>query len=70
MRWSFRVQEYDIGFGVRVRIMQDGGSREEDVLPVERFDNVDTIEGSWVADEDRRTPAAGWRMRIVGNYSG
>ena len=54
MRWSFRVQEYDIGFGVRVRIMQDGGSREEDVLPVERFDNVDTIEGSWVADEDRR----------------
>ena len=52
MRWSFRVQGYDIGFGVRVRIMQDGGSREEDVLAVERYDNVDTIEGSWVADED------------------
>ncbi len=25
---------------------------QEDVLPVERYDNVDTIEGSWVADED------------------
>ena len=53
MRWSFRVKDFDIGFGVRVRIMQDGGSVEEDVLPVERYDNVDTIEGSWVADEDR-----------------
>ncbi|CAD7931989.1 unnamed protein product [Amoebophrya sp. A120] len=53
MRWSFRVKDFDIGFGVRVRVMQDGGSVEEDVLPVERYDNVDTIEGSWVADEDR-----------------
>jgi len=53
MRWSFRVKDYDVGFGVRVRVMQDGGSVEEDVLPVERFDNADTIEGSWVADEDR-----------------
>ncbi len=26
MRWSFRVKDFDIGFGVRVRVMQDGGS--------------------------------------------
>ena len=26
---------------------------EEDILPVERFDNTDTVEGSWIADEDR-----------------
>ncbi|CAD7977146.1 unnamed protein product [Amoebophrya sp. A25] len=55
MRWSFRVKDFDIGFGVRVRVMKDGGSVEEDVLPVERYDNVDTIEGSWVADEDSTT---------------
>merc|ERR1719199_1737490 len=54
MRWSFRCKEHDVGFGVRLRVMQDmGGSKEEDVLPVERYDNSDTIEGSWVADEDR-----------------
>lgn len=53
MHWSFRVKDHDVGFGVRLRVMQDGGSREEDVLPLERFDNTDTVEGSWVADEDR-----------------
>jgi len=54
LQWSFRVQEKDIGFGVRVRKMQDfGGSVEEDILPVEKFDNADTVEGSWIADEDR-----------------
>ena len=26
---------------------------EEDILPVEKFDNTDTVEGSWIADEDR-----------------
>ena len=53
MRWSFRVKDYDVGFGVRLRLMRDGGAFEEDVLPLERFDNGDTIEGSWVADADR-----------------
>lgn len=53
VRWSFRVKDLDIGFGVRCRVMQDGGSREDDILGVEKFDNSDTIEGSWVADEDR-----------------
>lgn len=53
VQWSFRVKEYDIGFGVRIRVMQDGGSVEEDILGVEKFDATDTIEGSWTADEDR-----------------
>lgn len=53
LRWSFRVKDHDIGFGVRMRVQQWGGSREDDVLEIERFDNADTITGSWVADEDR-----------------
>lgn len=48
------MQDKDVGFGVRIRKMQDyGGSVEEDILPVEKFDTEDTIEGSWIADEDR-----------------
>jgi len=53
LRWTFRVKDYDIGFGVRVRVQQWGGSKEEEVLAVERYDSVDTVSGSWVADEDR-----------------
>jgi len=53
LRWTFRVKDYDIGFGVRVRVQVWGGSKEEEVLPVERYDNVDTVSGSWVADADR-----------------
>merc|ERR1740123_1077176 len=53
LRWTFRVKENDIGFGVRMRVQEWGGSREEEVLPVERYDCADTISGSWVADEDR-----------------
>lgn len=53
LRWTFRVKDYDVGFGVRVRVQEWGGSKEEEVLPVERYDSVDTVSGSWVADEDR-----------------
>jgi len=53
LRWTFRVKDYDIGFGVRMRVQEWGGSREDSVLDVERFDCNDTISGSWVADEDR-----------------
>jgi len=53
LRWTFRVKDYDIGFGVRMRVQEWGGSREDEVLPVERYDSADTISGSWVADEDR-----------------
>merc|ERR1712203_960809 len=53
LRWTFRVKEHDIGFGVRMRVQQWGGSREDEVLAVERYDAADTISGSWVADEDR-----------------
>jgi hypothetical protein len=53
LRWTFRVKEHDIGFGVRMRIQEWGGSREEEVLATERYDSADTISGSWVADEDR-----------------
>lgn len=53
LRWTFRVKEHDIGFGVRMRVQQWGGAREDEVLAVERYDSVDTISGSWVADEDR-----------------
>ena len=28
LRWSFRVQDKDIGFGVRIRKMQDFGGSE------------------------------------------
>lgn len=53
LRWTFRVKEHDIGFGLRMRVQEWGGSREDEVLPIERYDSEDTISGSWVADEDR-----------------
>mmetsp|Transcript_38236 Transcript_38236/g.121782 ORF Transcript_38236/g.121782 Transcript_38236/m.121782 type:complete len:411 (+) Transcript_38236:88-1320(+) len=53
LRWTFRVKEHDVGFGVRMRVQEWGGSREDEVLAVERYDCADTISGSWVADEDR-----------------
>lgn len=53
LRWTFRVKDHDIGFAVRMRIQVWGGSQEEEVLAMERYDNNDTISGSWVADEDR-----------------
>jgi len=53
LRWTFRVKERDLGFGVRMRVMQDGGSIEETVLPLEKFDDQETISGSWMADIDR-----------------
>lgn len=53
LRWTFRVKEHDIGFGVRMRVQEWGGSREDEVLEVERYDCQDTISGSWVADENR-----------------
>jgi len=53
LRWTFRVKDHDIGFAVRMRIQVWGGSQEEEVLSIERYDNADTISGSWVADEDR-----------------
>lgn len=53
LRWTFRVKDNDIGFGVRMRIQEYGGAREEDVLATDRYDSTDTISGSWVADEDR-----------------
>eukprot|EP00397_Hematodinium_sp_SG-2012_P021018 GEMP01021688.1.p1 GENE.GEMP01021688.1~~GEMP01021688.1.p1 ORF type:complete len:313 (+),score=95.06 GEMP01021688.1:47-985(+) len=53
LRWTFRVMQYDLGFGVRMRVMQDGGAVENVVLPVERFDDQETVSGSWMAEEDR-----------------
>merc|ERR1712070_625819 len=53
LRWTFRVKDNDIGFGVRMRVQEWGGSREDEVLATERYDSSDTISGSWVADEDR-----------------
>eukprot|EP00441_Pelagodinium_beii_P034340 CAMPEP_0197629676 /NCGR_PEP_ID=MMETSP1338-20131121/7430_1 /TAXON_ID=43686 ORGANISM="Pelagodinium beii, Strain RCC1491" /NCGR_SAMPLE_ID=MMETSP1338 /ASSEMBLY_ACC=CAM_ASM_000754 /LENGTH=365 /DNA_ID=CAMNT_0043200755 /DNA_START=295 /DNA_END=1392 /DNA_ORIENTATION=+ len=53
LRWTFRVKDKDIGFSVRMRVQVWGGSQEEEVLEMERYDNADTISGSWVADEDR-----------------
>merc|ERR1712094_27983 len=38
---------------VCVCVCRSGGSREDEVLAVERYDSADTISGSWVADEDR-----------------
>jgi len=53
LRWTFRVKEHDVGFGVRMRVQAYGGAKEEEVLSTERYDSTDTISGSWVADEDR-----------------
>jgi hypothetical protein len=53
LRWTFRVKDHDIGFGVRMRVQEWGGAKEEEVLAVERYDSADTVSGSWVADEDR-----------------
>jgi hypothetical protein len=36
VKWSFRVKDYDIGFGVRIRVMQDGGSEGKEF----QFDTV------------------------------
>merc|ERR1719272_404586 len=43
LRWTFRVKEHDIGFGVRMRVQEWGGSREDEVLAVERYDSAETI---------------------------
>merc|ERR1712062_573618 len=36
-----------------IRVQQWGGAQEEDLLSVERYDDTDTVSGSWVADESR-----------------
>lgn len=51
LRWTFRVKERDLGFAVRLRRMADGGSQEEEVLPLEKFDDQETISGSYYCDE-------------------
>jgi len=51
LRWTFRVKERDLGFAVRLRRMADGGSQEEEVLPLEKFDDQETISGSYFCDE-------------------
>lgn len=53
LRWTFRVKDHDLGFGVRMRVMQDGGSVEHEVLPVEKFDDQETVSGSTFAEETR-----------------
>merc|ERR1712232_87270 len=53
LRWSFRVKDHDVGFGVRMRVQEWGGSREEEILGIERYDNADTVSWSWIADENR-----------------
>jgi len=53
LRWTFRVKDHDLGFGVRMRVMQDGGSVEQEVLPVEKFDDQETVSGSTFAEETR-----------------
>merc|ERR1712136_423794 len=40
LRWTFRVKDNDIGFGTRVRVQAWGGSKEEEVLAVERYDST------------------------------
>jgi len=53
LRWRFRVKEHSIGFGVRTRRQEEsGGSHEEEVLALTRYDSADAVSGSWVADED------------------
>lgn len=52
LRWTFRVQDFDIGFSVRKRIQEWGGSREDNILALERYEHTDTISGSWVLEED------------------
>lgn len=51
LRWTFRVKERDLGFGVRMRVMADGGAKEEEILPVEKFDDQETISGSYFCQE-------------------
>jgi len=47
LSWIFRCKDHDIGFAIRTRIMQDGGSVEQDVMPVERCSCEDTVDGHW-----------------------
>merc|ERR1719316_209913 len=51
LQWTFRVQSLDIGFALRRRVMADGGSVEEVILPSEKCDDTETITGSWTATE-------------------
>eukprot|EP00408_Alexandrium_pacificum_P064701 CAMPEP_0171175992 /NCGR_PEP_ID=MMETSP0790-20130122/11510_1 /TAXON_ID=2925 /ORGANISM="Alexandrium catenella, Strain OF101" /LENGTH=459 /DNA_ID=CAMNT_0011640877 /DNA_START=51 /DNA_END=1426 /DNA_ORIENTATION=- len=51
--WVFRVKEHSLEFGVRTRAYRDAeGTVEEEVLPLTKYGCTETIQGSWVADEN------------------
>uniref|UniRef100_A0A7S4PWY4 GOLD domain-containing protein n=1 Tax=Alexandrium monilatum TaxID=311494 RepID=A0A7S4PWY4_9DINO len=53
LRWVFCVKEHSVEFGVRTRAFRAGeGSIEEEVLPLTKYGCTETIQGSWVADEN------------------
>ena len=51
LRWEFRVQSHDLGFALRRRAMQKGGSVEVDVVDSKRFPAGVAVAGDWTAIE-------------------
>ena len=51
LRWEFRVQAHDLGFALRRRAMQKGGSVEVDVVDSKRFPAGVAVAGDWTAIE-------------------
>ena len=61
VRWKFAVESHDVGFGVVMRKMRDGGGGSEEVavVPSMRVDASMTAEGTWVMSE-RGTVVLKW----------
>jgi len=58
LRWEFRVQSHDLGFALRRRAMQKGGSVEVDVVDAKRFPAGVAVAGDWTAIEPCTVVAA------------
>ena len=58
LRWEFRVQSHDLGFALRRRAMQKGGSVEVDVVDSKRFPAGVAVAGDWTAIEPCTVVAA------------
>lgn len=52
LQWQFRVEKYDIGFAVRLRMQGDGGASECDVFPSQRYPTGVTVRGEWSPQND------------------
>lgn len=52
LKWLFRVKEHDVGFSVAERVQVFGGSEEQEILKMERYDCTETAKGQWTNTGD------------------